>query len=372
MARSSWVGRSSRTPWPEAGTSRCSTGAPTTPTRGAGPARRPLRRRGSGRLAEGEWDVAVDTWSWAPSAVRDAARPLSDRVGRYVYVSSRSVYTYPTAAGLDEDAPVVEASPDDRTHDDYARAKRGGELAAQEAFGHRAILARAGLILGPWRTSGACRGGCTASRAVGPYSHPAARAAPAVRRRARPRGVRARRDRAGAGRAFNVVSPSGHTTMGELLDACVAATGSDAELRWTAPDVIEAAGIAPGPSCRSGCRRASCTTPCTAATSRARSRRACATGPSRRRSRTRGHGCRPCPTAALPSAPTAPGGARPGQGGAGARALTAPAQRPRSGTSCRRHVGILADKASATRVDPEGAPCFSRGASCRSRAHDLP
>lgn len=43
--------------------------------------------------------------------------------------------------------------------------------------------------------------------------------------------------------AYNVVGPAGHSTMGELLDTCVAVTGSAAELRWTAPEAILAAGI---------------------------------------------------------------------------------------------------------------------------------
>ncbi len=33
--------------------------------------------------------------------------------------------------------------------------------------------------------------------------------------------------------------------MGELLQACVAATRSDARLRWVEPDVLEAAGVQP-------------------------------------------------------------------------------------------------------------------------------
>ena len=45
----------------------------------------------------------------------------------------------------------MEAKPDDGEVD-YARAKRGGELAAIAAFGDRALLVRAGLILGPWET----------------------------------------------------------------------------------------------------------------------------------------------------------------------------------------------------------------------------
>ncbi|MEY2848488.1 MAG: hypothetical protein RI885_1153, partial [Actinomycetota bacterium] len=74
---------------------------------------------------------------------------LSGRAGRYAYISSRSVYTFPTAAGADESAPVVDASPDDDTFDDYARAKAGSELGALAAFSDRALIVRPGLILGP-------------------------------------------------------------------------------------------------------------------------------------------------------------------------------------------------------------------------------
>jgi NAD-dependent epimerase/dehydratase family protein len=99
-----------------------------------------------------EWDLVVDTWSAAPLVVDNAARLLSGRAGRYAYVSSRSVYTYPPKRGLGEDGPLVESSPDagrDGAAVDYAQAKRGGELAVEAAFGDRALLLRAGLILGP-------------------------------------------------------------------------------------------------------------------------------------------------------------------------------------------------------------------------------
>ncbi len=45
--------------------------------------------------------------------------------------------------------------------------------------------------------------------------------------------------------AYNTVSRPGHATMGELLAACVAATGSDAELRWTDAGILRAAGAEP-------------------------------------------------------------------------------------------------------------------------------
>lgn len=105
-------------------------------------------------LGSRSWDAAIDTWSGAPLAVRQATAVLSDRVGHYGYVSSRSVYRWPIPLSLDESGPVVDADPDSPECDDYAAAKRGGELAATEAFGERALLARAGLILGPYEQVG--------------------------------------------------------------------------------------------------------------------------------------------------------------------------------------------------------------------------
>ncbi|TDQ50785.1 NAD-dependent epimerase/dehydratase family protein [Actinorugispora endophytica] len=200
---------------------------------------------GLAALEKGEWDAVVDTWSGEPSAVRDAARLLAGRAGHYAYVSSRSVYSYPAEPGLDEDGPVVDASPDDGRVD-YARAKRGGELAAVESFGDRAVLARAGLILGPrenvgrlpWWLGRIARGGTVLAPG--------------------PRGLELQyvdaRDLAawiadavegGLGGAYNLVSRPGHATMGSLLEACVRATGSDAGLRWTDPGPILDAGIEP-------------------------------------------------------------------------------------------------------------------------------
>jgi 2'-hydroxyisoflavone reductase len=201
---------------------------------------------GLGALEQGEWDVVVDTWAGAPSAVRDTARLLADRVERYVYVSSRSVYATPVPAGLGEDGPVVDASPDDDVDVEYPQAKRGGEIAAVEAFGDRALLARAGLILGPrenvgrlpWWLRRIARGGQVL--APGPRDLPLQYID--VRDLADWMLLAAER---GLGGAYNLVSRPGHTTMGELLETCVRVTGATADLRWAEPESILAAGIEP-------------------------------------------------------------------------------------------------------------------------------
>ncbi|MFG2717846.1 NAD-dependent epimerase/dehydratase family protein [Streptomyces sp. NPDC048416] len=202
---------------------------------------------GLAALADGTWDVVVDTWSGAPVAVRDAARLLAGRAERYVYVSSRSVYPHPTPPEADERAPLVDGSPDATGEVDYPQAKRGGELAAVREFGEdRALLVRAGLILGPWENIGrlpwwlarAARGGdmlAPGPRDLGVQYIDCRDLAQWI--------LDAAQD--GLGGAYNLVSPVGHATMGSLLDACVRVTGGRAVPRWTDPEPILAAGIEP-------------------------------------------------------------------------------------------------------------------------------
>ncbi|MEU8777252.1 NAD-dependent epimerase/dehydratase family protein [Streptomyces sp. NPDC048606] len=196
-------------------------------------------------LAEGEWDLVVDTWSGAPHVVRDSARLLAGRAGGYAYVSSRSVYTYPAPPGMAEDGPVVEGSPDAEAVG-YAQDKRGGELAAEAAFGDRALLVRAGLILGPYENTGRLPWWLNRVAREGPFLAPGPRDLPIqyidVRDLAR---WTLDALAAGLGGAYNLASAPGHATMGGFLDACVASAGSVAEPRWTDPAAIEAAGIEP-------------------------------------------------------------------------------------------------------------------------------
>ena len=198
------------------------------------------RREGLDRLDPRQWDVVADTWSWEPSTVRDSARFI--HADRYVYVSSRSVYTWPRPPGSTENSPTVDASPDEEVFDDYARAKRGAELAVLDAFGDRAVLARAGLILGPWENIGRlpywltriAKGGDIL--APGPadqtFQYVDARDLAAFSLSAQPA-------------EYNVVSEPSRTTLGELLERARQVTGSDGTIRWADPEKLVAAGVEP-------------------------------------------------------------------------------------------------------------------------------
>lgn len=196
---------------------------------------------------DASWDAVVDTWSAAPRAVRETARLLRDRAGRYVYVSSCSVYAWAPPAGYAEDAPLVDGASAGAGPTDYARDKRGGELAAVAEFGtDRSLLVRPGLILGPYENVGRLPWWLHRIARGGPVLAPGPRELPLqyvdVRDLAAWIAGAVRRELSGP---YNLVSPPGHTTMGGLLDACVRATGADADLRWTDPRTILDAGIEP-------------------------------------------------------------------------------------------------------------------------------
>jgi nucleoside-diphosphate-sugar epimerase len=197
-------------------------------------------------LRDREWDLVVDTWSGAPRAARDSAGVLADRAARYVYISSGSVYAPPPPLGVEESAATVEASAD-AERGEYAELKRGAELAVMQAFGHRALVARAGLILGPHENVGRLPWWLTRMAAGGEILAPGP---PDLQLQL----IDARdlanfvldAPRAGHSGPFNVVSRRGHATMRSLLETCQAVAGApDARLTWMDPKAVAAAGIEP-------------------------------------------------------------------------------------------------------------------------------
>jgi 2'-hydroxyisoflavone reductase len=155
------------------------------------------------------------------------------------------VYSWPITVGMDESYPTCDGDPFDTSSEDYARTKRGSELGVL-ACRPDALVARAGLILGPYEDIGRLpwwlqrmsRGG----QVLAPG--PSTMALQYVDARDLAEWMVSCAQQ-GIGGAFNAVSPVGHTTMGELLRAAYETTGSTAELVWFTPEEVDEAGIAP-------------------------------------------------------------------------------------------------------------------------------
>jgi 2'-hydroxyisoflavone reductase len=115
------------------------------------------RKEDLSALSERAWDAVVDTSGYVPRDVRASAQALRES-GRYVFVSSVSVYSDFSRGPSEEDA-VAELGdlPDDRVADDYSNygpLKALCEDEVREVFGERALVVRPGLIVGPHDPTG--------------------------------------------------------------------------------------------------------------------------------------------------------------------------------------------------------------------------
>jgi 2'-hydroxyisoflavone reductase len=103
------------------------------------------------------WDAVVDTSGYVPPDVRASAQALRDS-GRYVFVSSVSVYADMSSGPTEESAvaelgemPVDELSAD---FSNYGALKALCEEEVRAVFGERALVVRPGLIVGPHDPTG--------------------------------------------------------------------------------------------------------------------------------------------------------------------------------------------------------------------------
>lgn len=201
-------------------------------------------------LGDQTWDAVIDTWSGAPKAVADSCAALADRAGHYGYVSTISVYADPLPPRADEHAALVDGDPDraEPLTDlvDYPAVKRGAELAALRAFGDRALIARPGLILGPYENIGRLPWWLRRIERGGRVLAPGDPATPLqyidVRDLA---GWLVNAARGGLTGAVNLTGEPGHATMGELLQAAVDVIRADATLVWVPQQRVLDAGVSP-------------------------------------------------------------------------------------------------------------------------------
>ncbi|HSN05977.1 MAG TPA: NAD-dependent epimerase/dehydratase family protein [Candidatus Angelobacter sp.] len=104
-------------------------------------------------LAGREFDATVDVTAYLPRQVRALAHALDGRGGRYLVISSTSVYAAPAGPGFDESSPTVEpAGPgvDVVTAETYGPLKVAVEREARDLFGPGATVVRPTYVIGPW------------------------------------------------------------------------------------------------------------------------------------------------------------------------------------------------------------------------------
>src|SRR3954468_4398091 len=192
--------------------------------------------------ALGRWspELVVDTSCQSCTAAANAAAVLGEVAG-YAFVSSLNAYrTWPPGpVGREDDEPTW-----DTDDDEYGPNKAAAERILGAALGERVLIARAGLIIGPydplyrlgWWLDRIARGG----RVVVPEHLEQPIAAVDARDLA---GWLVAMAEQGQGGAVNATGPAGMTTLGGLLDVCRDVTGGDAEwVRVPAADLLAAGG----------------------------------------------------------------------------------------------------------------------------------
>ena len=104
------------------------------------------------KLGEGPWDAVIDTCGYVPRVVLASAEYLEDKVDRYAFISSVSVYADLSQPGLDENSAVgtiedpTTEEVDERT---YGPLKALCEDAVRKVFPDAHTVVRPGLVTGP-------------------------------------------------------------------------------------------------------------------------------------------------------------------------------------------------------------------------------
>jgi len=207
------------------------------------------------RLVEaGPWDAVVDTSGYVPREVLAVCERLEPATGRYVFLSTVSVYRGWPVEPLSEESEVLYCPPDagpeygEDVEDGptrYGYQKSGCELAVAQTFGAgRSTGLRPGVVLGPreyvgrlpWWLKRVAAGG----QVLAPGSPDRSIQPVDVRDLAALALAAAERNIPGA---YNVAAPTGRETFGDMLHACAEVTGSDAEFVWVSDERLLAEGV---------------------------------------------------------------------------------------------------------------------------------
>ncbi len=107
------------------------------------------RDGGLDALAGRRWDAVVDACGYVPRIVGDSARVLREVAGRYLFVSTISVYEDDEMGGLKEKAVETPVGTEEITGETYGALKVECERAVVAAWDDRATIVRPGLVYGP-------------------------------------------------------------------------------------------------------------------------------------------------------------------------------------------------------------------------------
>lgn len=188
-----------------------------------------------GALNGGNWDLVIDTSAYHPRHVTRIGAALRG-VGRYVLVSTASVYREWPPPAAPESTPTVDPLWDDEAllgPANYARLKRACEVASLNEFHGRAVIVRPGVLVGPLDPSNRFSYWVRRVAAGGEVLCPGIPNRPIQLLDARDLAewlVSPRIELDST--VLNVAGPAEPLTMGEMLAECRRATNSEANFTW--------------------------------------------------------------------------------------------------------------------------------------------
>ncbi len=214
--------------------------------------RDPDSPKGLSQLEGKKWDAVVDTSGYYPRIVKASAELLAPNVKQYIFISSVSVYANNDTKNADEsdtlatmDDPTIESMGEQFQY--YGPLKALCEKAAEDAMPGRVANVRPGLIVGPMDPTDRFTYWPVRVQKGGEVLAPGTPKDPVqfidVRDLAEWIVLMIEQNTTGV---FNAINPGpGELTMGETLEACKKAAGSDATFTWCSAEFLEKQHVSP-------------------------------------------------------------------------------------------------------------------------------
>ncbi|HEV3155435.1 MAG TPA: NAD-dependent epimerase/dehydratase family protein [Candidatus Baltobacteraceae bacterium] len=199
------------------------------------------RERDLSLLAGRMWDAVVDTCCYRPQTAQRSSRFFDDCTARYVFVSTISVHDLSAEAIITEETPQMR-----EPREEYGPAKALCETIVRSTFRHRATIVRPGLIVGPYDPTDRFTYWPVRVDAGGDVLAPVAPSEPAqfidVRDLSQ---FIVHTIEMHDGGTYNVTSPRGHFTIGEVLETCARVSGSGARFVWADEQFLKDNDVSP-------------------------------------------------------------------------------------------------------------------------------
>jgi 2'-hydroxyisoflavone reductase len=200
-------------------------------------------------VSKRKWDAVIDTSGYHPQEIRASTGLLARNIGRYIFISTISVYADFSQSNSSEDAPLLRLDdPESATvsNETYGALKTHCEDVVQSICGRSALIIRPGLIVGPhdptdrftyWPVR-VQRGG----EILAPQAPDVKTQYIDVRDLAGWILLATERDLSGI---YNATGPAQPQPLGALLESCRSVAGADARFIWASPEFLAEHQVAP-------------------------------------------------------------------------------------------------------------------------------